>query len=255
MMISTTNPLLAILEASRRDFLRRTGGTVAAAATKGPMGALKSVVGGALKNAGGVGGIIDKLSHLSDEELSETPEQDWINIIPSERLAKMVKSGSYDISNEFVNKAHTVLTYGPDNKQSGSTIQLMLKSLAKSGINPAQAVSSAFTSRKSSWFWEIFGNASGKDISAIPEIEEAFGMRFGPVAEKQMLAREREYGHNSPDNQYREEDREEPEQSTEPEQSKQSKQSRDRYDDMALANPMHQHFEGRLATELNRIFG
>ena len=278
MKISTTNPLLAILEASRRDFLRRAGGTAVAAATKGPMGALKSVMGGALKDAGGVGGIIDKLAHISDEELSETPEAEWINIIPSERLANMVKSGKYNPSNEVACKIHAMLSYGfnyvrrggnptdllgeklPDmlgagGPQTGEVVRMMMKSVLKTGIDPKQLMDDAVT--KHDWLYDGWGSDSfGKDgiIEQIKEYYDGLNIPFTGNARNDVIKKmnQRRQVELAEEGLADEDQREHEEQL---EQSRNKPEEFNPPNDYYMASPMHQPFENRLTAQLNLIFG
>lgn len=245
MKISTTNPLLAILEASRRDFLRRTGGTAVAAATKGPMGALKSAMGGALKDAGGVGGIVDKLAHLSDKELSETPEERWINIVPSERLANMVKSGTYDISTEASSKIHKILCYGIGYQQTLPILKMMAKAALKSGLDPKQMMDAAVT--KHDWLYDYFDKGPGEITKEISQIYSNLDMELigdvkNQVIKKDIAAKREEWL----------EDRQKLKKS-EPEKIEPEKFNPS--NDQRLASSMHQPFESKLKAQLDIIFG
>ena len=252
-----TNPLLALLEASRRDFLRRAGGTAVAAATKGPMGALKSVMGGALKDAGGVGGIVDKLAHLSDKELSETPEERWINIVPSERLANMVKSGTYDISTEASSKIYKMLFYGIDYEQTLPILKMMAKAASKSGLNPKQMMDAAVT--KHDWLYDGFYRGPGEITKEISQIYNNLDMEFvgdikNQVVKKDLAGERGEWNENEP--YYKELERKKREEREQREQSQKNKPEEfNPSDDDRMASSMHQPFESRLKAQLDMIFG
>ena len=258
-----TNPLLAILEASRRDFLRRAGGTAVAAATKGPMGALKSVMGGALKDAGGVGGIVDKLAHLSDKELSETPEERWINIVPSERLANMVKSGTYDISTEASRKIHKILCYGIGYQQTLPILKMMAKAASKSGLNPKQMMDAAVT--KHDWLYDVFGGyrseppifkESGEITKEISQIYNNLDIELVGDVRNQVIKKDLTAERQAWDEHKRYEEREEERKREQKrEQSRNKPEEFNPSDDYRLASSMHQSFESRLTAQLNLIFG
>jgi|GEM_PF-6862665 len=259
-----TNPLLALLEASRRDFLRRTGGTAAAAVTKGPAGALKSVMGGALKDAGGVGGIIDKLAHISDEELSETPEERWINIIPSERLANMIKSGKYNPSNEVACKIHAMLNYGFNyvrgGPQTGEVVRMMMKSALKTGIDPKQLMDDAVT--KHDWLYDGWGSEYfGKDgiIKQIKEYYDGLNIPFignarNDVIKKMNQRRQESLAEEEECRLDRDEKAKAKADKLEQERKREQSQ-KNRLRDQRLASSMHQSFESRLKAQLDMIFG
>lgn len=270
MKISTTNPLLAILEASRRDFLRRAGGTAVAAATKGPAGVLKSVIGGALKDAGGVGGIIDKLAHISDEELSETPEEEWINIVPSERLANMVKSGKYDPSHEAAHKIYRMLYYGIDYEQTLPILKMMAKAASKSGLNPKQMMDAAVT--KNDWLYDVFGGfteypgsggrssffkESGEITKEISQIYNNLDIELVGDVRNQVIKKDLTAERQAWDEHKRYEEREE-ERKREQKREQNQKNKPEEFNppnDYYMASPMHQPFESKLKAQLDIIFG
>jgi hypothetical protein len=86
---------------SRRDFLRQTGGAVAAAANP----ALMAQVGQAMQAVG-------LLDHLSDQELLRTPEHEWLDKLSPARLQQLVLAHPEHGVQEGFQKLIVIMTYG-----------------------------------------------------------------------------------------------------------------------------------------------
>jgi hypothetical protein len=99
---------------------------------------------------------------LSDEELAETPEHEWIRIIPAARLARMINTGIYEYDREIQYKFEKALIYGISYMQEEPVLQMMVKALDKVGYSPKNMLREALTMSLGDNFnggaREMFGN-------------------------------------------------------------------------------------------------
>lgn len=113
---------------SRRDFLKQTSRGIAAASGMPMLGPLAG--------SGGVSGAISStFSNMSDEELMQTPEEDWIDKVPFARVVRIIKSPFNDdyAGNELVTKLMKSMTYGADYKNSGKVAQILASASKSAG--------------------------------------------------------------------------------------------------------------------------
>lgn len=116
--------LTLLSEAStRRRFLKQGIGLATAASTGDVSKLAKAGMG------------FDPLSHLSDEDLMGTPEEEWITKIPGARLISIMRKNpaNYGIP-EIAGKLQNVLTYGAAHRQAGSILKILLKHAEEAGI-------------------------------------------------------------------------------------------------------------------------
>lgn len=86
-------------ETTRRDFLKKMGAGAAAVSSGNPLKLLNF-------------GSVDPLKEISDLELMETPEEDWIFAVPYSRLLNIVGNDTEYAKRELSNKLMDLIQYG-----------------------------------------------------------------------------------------------------------------------------------------------
>jgi hypothetical protein len=135
-------------ETNRREFLRKLGQVGGSIATGGgPVGAVAKLA---------MGEIGDPLANISDDELIGTPERKWINLIPADRLLKIIARDDYDVDFELGSKLAKVVYYGIKYMAKDASLDMMRKHLEKVGYNTEKGLLAALTNS------EVYIGASRK---------------------------------------------------------------------------------------------
>lgn len=156
-----------VAEGDRRDFLKTMGRAGAGLATGGgPVGVLaKGLVG----DIGG--GSRDPFADISDNELIKIPEKEWMNIIPTARLARIFSIEEYDPNAEIVSKLCRVINYGIKYMAVDKSLQMMKDAMEKHGIDPKRSLFKALTNRDNRQIFTGTGDAGKSASNAINALE------------------------------------------------------------------------------------
>lgn len=164
----------------RRDFLRTTGGAVSAVAQASPLGRLASNVLGTAKLAAHIPSAWDA---MSDKELLETPEGEWLGQIDPKRAAQIAKDNPEHGPAEAVAKLSRILSYGfmkqagihPSISEPASRrIGDMTKRFMKAGFDPE---------RSKSWATARI-EAANKSSDALMQISKHWNLKADDVMSK-----------------------------------------------------------------------
>ena len=221
---SITEDPNVILEAdpTRRDFLKRSAGTAAAAAKGDLLGAVTSAAGVQKPNIQsliqGYNPSEDPFAHISDEELTETPESEWVFAVPYSRLLRIMKNSGDESAENFPGgyanleisyKTYTLTCYlatGASPPQwyaeTVKVIKRMKEAAQEAGVLDVPTMMDSITkyfgdyqsdelSQYTKWFpsLELFGDSDDKSmalkvIHAIDKISKESGL---PISKKTII--------------------------------------------------------------------
>lgn len=224
-------------EGNRRSFLKKLGQVGGSVATGGgPVGAIAKMA------MGEVGGS-DPLAHISDDEIIDMPEKDWINLIPSTRLLKILARNDYDVDGELTNKLMKVVIYGVQYMAKDTSLEMMKKYLEKVGYDTKRGLFDALTN--SDLYHGASVEAEGKMAANGIQALEKIGISVPSSIKRKS------FEINSEMRQMEIQADQEA-----MERFKENKRKRDQDNDAKYnAASMHQPFESKLEKALSAIFG
>lgn len=128
-----------ITETNRRDFLKTVGRAGAGLATGGSPASIltKGLVGGAVSG--------DPFADIPDNELITMPEREWMNVIPSTRLSRILGREDYDVGGEIVSKLVRIMGYGLKLMAADKSFEIMKDAMERNGIDPRRSLFKALT--------------------------------------------------------------------------------------------------------------
>ena len=253
--------LATIAEANRRDFLKRSAGAIAGAATgTTPLAGLVNL------------GTSDPFSDISDEELISTPESEWIDKIPYQRLLKLLSKefDSYMWGHtkyqyggaELGTKLAKIAQYGADYKDAGKVGKILVKALKDSGRDMRELSDQVL--KQTRWSVRadqefapaginVVSNPGSDELVSVDdiarqhvEIANKLGLNLPYGKTKSNYTRfyngtSQQLANRKQDKQDKQDKQEQPEERIEAPS------------DYSVASPMHQWFESRLQSALNLI--
>jgi len=230
-----------ISEADRRSFLKKMGQIGGSIATGGgPVGVIAKMA------MGEVGGS-DPLAHISDDEIIDMPEKDWINLIPSTRLLKILARNDYDVDGELTNKLMKVVIYGVQYMAKDTSLEMMKKYLEKVGYDTKRGLFDALTN--SDIYHGAYAEAEGKMAANGIQALEKIGISVPSSIKRKAFEINSEM---------RQMEIQADQEAMERDQKRKEdlKRRKDRDNDAKYNNAkMHQPFESKLEKALSAIFG
>lgn len=118
---------------TRRDFLRKLSGYAVSGAINDPAKLLSSIASGSV-SGGALTAVAKTLTNMSNDDLSETPEELWLPYITGARLKNFLSENPDHFKFEAVNKFYTVVSY----LNSGESVDLVKLETAKKLLSDMQ---------------------------------------------------------------------------------------------------------------------
>lgn len=136
----------AVPDITRREFLKKVMGYTTAAAIQNPVALLQKIATGQATGAAMVA-VRKTLANMSNDELSETPEELWLPYISTGRLAQFRSEHPEHFDREVLSKFYTLCEYVNSGRAtiSGTAERMMGLMKARAGVNPTAILNGAFS--------------------------------------------------------------------------------------------------------------
>jgi len=216
---------------TRRDALKKGIG--------GAIGLANGGIGGLAKMAFNMGSNVDPLADVDDNELFQTPEEEWITKIPYARLLRMFQKNPNYLRWEAGSKIGQLMTYGAGYKQAGPILKMLVKAAKDSGLDVNKIALDI--PKDLSYLADAFANTPIPEADKLLDVAREAGINL-PVGRTRMDFVKAANSHKEIDAKYERQKRERQQEITNKIPNEKIHIPQDYYD----ASSMHQSFESRL---------